>query len=189
MLGKTSILEYTKKKLENKGFNVFTINEVPTMLLNNGFNSKKCGRIEFLKLIATIEIFLSRVLENSIIDTSNKTIILYDKSPIDNLAFISKDLLDKMLFELDTSYEKIINSFDLIIHLETVAKKYPELYSNDNNINRTLDIKLAIERNDKLLEAYNKCNNRIIIDSYKDINDKKERVIEEIEKYFNKVVE
>ena len=77
----------------------------------------------------------------------------------------------------------------MIIHLETVAKKYPELYSNDNNINRTLDIKLAIERNDKLLEAYNKCNNRIIIDAYKDINDKKERVIEEIEKYLNKVVE
>ena len=60
---------------------------------------------------------------------------------------------------------------------------------NDNNINRTLDIKLAIERNDKLLEAYNKYNNRILIDAYKDINEKKERVIEEIEKYLNKVVE
>ena len=60
---------------------------------------------------------------------------------------------------------------------------------NDNNINRTLNIKLAIERNDKLLEAYNKYNNRIIIDAYKDINEKKERVIEEIEKYLNKVVE
>ena len=47
--GKTSILEYVKKNLENNGFDVYIINEVPTMLLNNGFNSKKCGRIEFLK--------------------------------------------------------------------------------------------------------------------------------------------
>ena len=87
-----------------------------------------------------------------------------------------------MLLELGTSYEKIVSSFDLIIHLETVAKKYPELYSNDNNVNRTLDIELAIERNNRLLEAYNNCDKRIIVDAYKNINEKKERVMAEIER-------
>ncbi len=46
---------------------------------------------------------------------------------------------------------EIIESFDLILHLETIAKNYPELYTNENNKNRTLNKELAIQRNDRLL--------------------------------------
>lgn len=52
--GKTSTIEYVKDYYENKGFDVFIINEVPTMLLNNGFNSRRCGKLEFLELVAKI---------------------------------------------------------------------------------------------------------------------------------------
>lgn len=87
-----------------------------------------------------------------------------------------------MLEKLNTSYDKIINSYDLIIHLETIAKDYPELYTNETNKNRTLDKELAIKRNDRLLQAYNESTKRIIINNYKDIKFKQEKVIEEIER-------
>ena len=98
------------------------------------------------------------------------------------MAFIKREELDKMLEKLNTSYYEIINSFDLIIHLETIAKDYPELYTNENNKNRTLDKELAVSRNNRLLEVYKESNKRVIIKGYKDIKDKQERVIDEIEK-------
>ena len=67
MLGKTSIIEYLKKYFENKGYDVFILNEVPTMLLNNGFNSKRCGKLNFLELIAKIELSLGNILEMKLI--------------------------------------------------------------------------------------------------------------------------
>ena len=178
--GKTSTIAYVKKYFESKGYEVYVINEVPTMLLNNGFNSKRCGEMEFLELIAKIEIFLSNTVEEYI--KNDNAIVFYDKCPIDNLAFIEKDELEKMLEKLGTSFDKTINLFDLIIHLETIAKTYPELYSNDGNLNRTLDKRLAISRNDKLLEAYSNSKNRVIIEGTKDIQDKQNKVIEAIEK-------
>ena len=181
--GKTSTIEYVKNYYESKGFDVFIINEVPTMLLNNGFNSKKCGKLEFLELISKIKLYLRDVLEKETEKSSNKNkIMLIDKCPVDNMAFIKREELDKMLEKLNTSYYEIINSFDLIIYLETIAKDYPELYTNENNKNRTLDKELAVSRNNRLLEVYKESNKRVIIKGYKDIKDKQERVIDEIEK-------
>ena len=60
-----------------------------------------------------------------------------------------------------------------------IFRKY---FRNETNKNRTLDKDLAIKRNDRLLEAYNDCTKRVIINCYKDIKDKQEKVIEEIEK-------
>ena len=152
------------------------------MLLNNGFNSKRCGKLNFLELITKIELYLGNVLEkeanNSI---SENKIMFFDKSPIDNLAFIERDELDSMLKKLNTSYNEIIKSYDLIIHLETIAKEYPELYNNENNPNRLLDKEQVIKRNNRLIEAYSS-EKRVIINAYKDIECKHKKVIEEIEK-------
>ena len=119
--------------------------------------------------------------------SSNKNkIMLIDKCPIDNMAFIKREDLDKMLERLNTSYNEIINSFDLILHLETIAKDYPELYNNENNKNRTLYKELAVKRNDMLLEAYKQSTRRVIIKGYKNIKDKQEKVREEIENMLKK---
>lgn len=182
-LGKTSTIEYVRKYFENKGYDVFIVNEVPTMLLNDGFNSSRCGKLNFLELIINVELYLASILEKEAKNSMNKNkIIFFDKCPIDNMVFIEREELDYILEKFNTSYSEIMSSYDLIIHLETVAKNYPELYNNENNKNRTLDKNLAIKRNDRLLDAYSKSDKRVVIDSYKDIKVKYNKVIEEIEK-------
>ena len=180
--GKTSTIELVREYFENEGYDVFIVNEIPTMLLNNGFNSKRCGRMNFLELIAKIELYLSNLLVEQAQNSNNeKKMILFDKCPIDNIAFIEKEELTGMLKKLNTSFDEIINSFDLIIHLETIAKYYPELYTNDNNKNRTLDKDLAIARNNRLLEVYKQNPKCIVIEGCKDIKEKQEKVIKAIE--------
>ena len=137
-LGKTSTIEFAKGYFENKGYDVFIVNEIPTILLNNGFNSKRCGRMNFLELIAKIELYLGNLLLEQAQNSNNeKKMILFDKCPIDNIAFIEKEELTDMLKKLNTSFDEIINSFDLIMHFETFAKSFPELYTKDYNKNRT----------------------------------------------------
>ena len=180
--GKTSTIELVREHFENEGYDVFIVNEIPTMLLNNGFNSRKCGRLNFLELIAKIELYLSNLLVEQAKNSNNeKKMILFDKCPIDNIAFIEKDELTNMFKKLNTSFDEIINSYDLILHLETIAKSYPELYTNDNNKNRTLDKDLAIARNNRLLEVYGQNPKCIVIEGYKDIKEKQEKVIKAIE--------
>ena len=68
------------------------------------------------------------------------------------------------------SIDKIVTKYDAIIFLQTIAKKYPELYSNDNNIARLMSGNLAIERNDRLEKYYNKYRKISVIECENDIN-------------------
>ncbi len=138
--------------------------------------------MNFLELIAKIELYLSNLLIEQAQNSNNeKKMILFDKCPIDNIAFIEKDELTNMFKNINTSFDEIINSYDLILHLETIAKSYPKLYTNDNNKNRTLDKDLAIARNNRLLEVYGQNSKCIVIEGCKDIKEKQEKVIKAIE--------
>ena len=180
--GKTTSLEVIDSYLREKGYRVIIIDEVPTYLINKGISYNKIGKIEFLELVIKTQI------NNEIecfekYNNEEKTIVIFDGSPIDCLKFISEDELEFILKKYDLDMDKIANRYDAIIFLQTIAKKYPELYSNENNNARLTDINLAIERNDKLEKYYNKIEKVSFIECENDINIKNNNiktVIEEI---------
>jgi len=180
--GKTTSLEVIDSYLREKGYRVIIIDEVPTDLINKGISYNKIGKIEFLELVIKTQI------NNEIecfekYNNEEKTIVIFDGSPIDCLKFISEDELEVILKKHDLEMDKIANRYDAIIFLQTIAKKYPELYSNENNNARLTDINLAIERNDKLEKYYNKLEKVSFIECENDINIKNNNIktiIEEI---------
>ena len=180
--GKTTSIEVIDSYLREKGYRVVVIDEVPTDLINKGIFYNKIGKIEFLELIIKTQI-------NNEIECFEKynneenTIVIFDGSPIDCLKFISEDELEVILKKHDLDMDKIANRYDAIIFLQTIAKKYPELYSNENNNARLTDINFAIERNDKLEKYYNKLEKVSFIECENDINIKNNNIktiIEEI---------
>ena len=62
-----------------------------------------------------------------------------------------------------------------------MAKDYQKLYNNANNENRTLDKNLAVERDNKILNAYNCSTSRRIINCCENIEDKQKKVVKLIE--------
>ncbi len=66
--------------------------------------------------------------------------------------------------------------------MEAVAKKFPELYTSDNNKARRDEGQHTIETDNRLLEAYKNHPKRIVVNSCKDFNEKIKNVIEQIEK-------
>ena len=153
--GKTTSLKIIKKFLEEKGYKVLVVEEVPTMLINKGITSQKIGRMQFQELIIKTQIINEREY-NDKYKNEDKTIVIFDGSPIDCLKFITRKELDDIIKNYDITYDDIIGNYDGIIFLQTIAKKYPELYSDENNKARLTDVEEAIKRNDKILKKYKK---------------------------------
>ena len=179
--GKTTSLKIIKKFLEEKGYKVLVVEEVPTMLINKGITSQKIGRMQFQELIIKTQIINEREY-NDKYKNEDKTIVIFDGSPIDCLKFITRKELDDIIKNYDITYDDIIGNYDGIIFLQTIAKKYPELYSNENNKARLTDVEGAIKRNDKILKKYKKYDKTYVINNYKNFDKKEEKIIDSISK-------
>ena len=178
--GKTTSLEMIKNYLSAKGYKVIVIDEVPTNLIKTGIAYEKIGKLEFIELIIKTQINNEKEIFEKY-DNEKNTIVIFDGSPLDSLKFITENELENILKKHGMRIDKIVTKYDAIIFLQTIAKKYPELYSNDNNIARLPDINLAIERNDRLEKYYNKYRKISVIECENDINIKNNNIKKAIE--------
>ena len=168
-------MEIIKNYLINNNYNVNIIEEVPTKLIYSGITPDKIGKMEFQELIIKTQI-------EDEMNCNYDGIVIFDGSPIDSMKFITREEFDAFVEKYNTNFEKIINGYDGIIFLETIAKNFPELYSNGNNKARLTDISAAIIRNDKLFNIYNSNSKIYLIKPDIDIEVKKKNVIDVIAK-------
>lgn len=172
--GKTTSLKFINNYLIEKHYTVSIKEEIPTKLINDGFNPKG---IEFIKII--IENQLEQLLKSD-----NKVINIFDGSPLDAIKFINEKELATILSMYNMSIKDILEKYDYIIHLESVAVSMPEKYSNETNKARTLNVIDSANREKKLLEIYNQFPNRYIIHTHENFSDK----LKELEKIIQEII-
>ena len=177
--GKTTCIEYMKKYLQGKNYKVVVFEEIPTKMINNGETPNKLGNMNFIKEV------IKRQLEQMKQDKDGSTIYIYDGSPIDIIKFIAKDELVDILKMYNTDYNEVLNYFDYVIHLESVAKSLPEEYSNQTNKARTPDVSKSAERDDLLFKAYENHSKRFYVKAYKAFDKKMEEFRKIIDGIFN----
>lgn len=181
--GKTESLEYIKRHFCELGYDVYIVNEMATILILGGITPQKVGGKNFQELVIGMQIEMQKTYEKAIeLSENNKNLIIFDRCPIDAMMFISREEFNEIANKFDTTYEEIINSYNGIIHMEAVAKRFPELYTSDNNKARREEGTHTIETDDRLVDAYKNHPNRSIVSSYKDFKEKIKNVIKQIEK-------
>lgn len=181
--GKTESLSFIKEHFTKLGYDVYIVNEMATILILGGITPQKVGGRNFQELVVGMQIEMQKTYENAIsLSENNKNLIIFDRCPIDAMMFINRKELDEIANKFETTYDNILNSYDGIIHMEAVAKTFPELYTSENNKARRDEGEHTVETDNKLLEAYREHPNRVIVGSYKDFNEKIKKVVEEIEK-------
>ena len=132
--GKTESLKYIKEHFSKLGYEVYIVSEMATILILGGITPQKVGGKNFQELVIKMQIEMQETFEKAIsLSKNSKNLIIFDRSPIDAMMFISKEEFDDIASKFDTTYEDILNSYSGIIHLEAVAKKFPELYTSANN--------------------------------------------------------
>lgn len=179
--GKTTSIEKIKEYLEGKNYKVLVAKEAPTFLINSGFSPEKMGKMNFLKMVLEVQLNLKRYYDEYAKKGGNEIIIL-DGGPLDNMKFIPKFELENMMKDFNITCDEILNWYDGIIHLETVAKTDLKMYSTKSNPARTSDAETAVKRDDILLEIYKKHPKRIIVKSNPNFDEKIKDLIDGVKK-------
>ncbi len=179
--GKTTSIEKIKEYLESKNYKVLVGKEAPTFLINSGFNPDKMGKMNFLKMVLEVQLNLKRYYDEYS-KTGVNAIVIFDGGPLDNMKFIPKFEFENMIKDFNVSCDELLNWYDGIIHLETVAKTDLNMYSTESNPARTDNAELSVKRDDMLLDIYKNHKNRVVIKSNPNFDDKIKDVIDGVKK-------
>lgn len=179
--GKTESLSFIKEYFSKQGYDVYIVNETATMLILGGITAPKVGESNFQELLIKMQLETEKIYERAIeLSINNKNLIIYDRGPIDAMMYLDRTELEKILNKFNTTYDRVLNNYDGIIHMETVAKGLPELYTFNNKARRD-EGNDTINIDNKILEAYKTHPKRFIINSYEDFKDKIKKLIEKME--------
>ncbi len=184
--GKSTALSKIEQTLTDKGYKVFIIDEIATRYINAGI--KPFGE-DAISIVDFEEILLkSQILEEeSFTKTANllnkKCIILCDRGIFDIKSFLTNRQFNSLLKKYNLSKLNLMDSYNLVLNLNTVAKGKEKFYTTENNKARREGIKDAILRDDRCEDAWSFHQNLRIIDNSTNFEEKINRVINEINNY------
>lgn len=187
--GKTTILKQIASDLRENGYNVFIVPETARMFIENGIKPKPNDReytLQFQDAILKEQLFKEQITEKfaKMENNNQKTIILYDRAAIDNRAYLdSREDFDMLLKNNNVSELELINKYDLVIHLVSLAATNKNLYVNDNE--RTESPEEALEKEKKTANAWTLHRNMKIVMPTETIEEKKEIVMSHISDYID----
>jgi predicted ATPase len=129
--GKSSFINQGKPKLEEQGFKVIVMNEVPVEVYNSGIYSQDLPAYDFRSII------IKKILDNEdayrrvaahLVSQGINVIIFYDRGLFDNKGFCDAETWDRLLERHDLTEEKINRSYDAVFNIVTVAQVSEELW-------------------------------------------------------------
>jgi len=160
--GKASSVEYLERVLREDGWDVYTVPEVPTLLMNGGCAYPGHGGDP-----AKLMIFEGRLLElqlqmeQSFTDIARSagrpSIILYDRALPDVAAFIPPELWPRVLnFNpwVRDGLLSVLDRYDLILHLVTAADGAEPYYYDKHPDATPEELEEARRLDTAVMEAY-----------------------------------
>lgn len=178
----TSLSKIESELIEKLGMKVLIVPETATELIENGIApGKNISMDEFQDICLTKQLEKEKMYKDVVskyFDEDN-VVVLYDRSIIDQLAYISRDKFDTLLEKHNLNMANILNRYDVILHLETSAKG-TDCYTTENNIARRETAEEAIAADDKTLAANMLHPHVRVIDNSTNFEQKIQRVLKEI---------
>jgi len=155
--GKSTILESIKTRFEGEGYKVFSVPEIPTMMIAGGCEYPGHDGREKLMAFETALIKLQIQAEESFLavarSTGQKSIVVFDRGLLDIPAYLPEEQWAQVLRAnrhlLGPIYETngggslhqgeaaLAARYDMVLHLVTAADGAERFYTSANNAART----------------------------------------------------
>ena len=183
--GKTKSIDFLKQHFENQGRNVFIIPETSTEIMRIGFKwwNKSVPVNVYQNLIFKYQLEKENIVLDTIINSSiDNVVVLFDRGLLDGKAYMDYEDYNKMIKEYNLSYNDLYNRYDIVIYLQSVAIKYPELFSNENNELRKSNLLQAINFDNQVKNIWQYHKNFIEIESCISYENKKNIILEKIKR-------
>lgn len=162
--GKTTTISRIEEHLVEMGYHVLIVNECATETIKNGirpFGKNAVSVYDFENEILNLQLFKEKRLKDFIkfYDDDTKIVILCDRGSVDVRAYLGEDNYNKMLEENHLKNEDLLNEYDLVIHMITVAADMENRYSNSNNKARFENPEEAIDVDNNIKIAWKNHHN------------------------------
>ena len=162
--GKTTTIAKVKEDLESLGYHVLLLNECATELINGGvrpFGDSCLPVFDFQNEVINLQLYKEKryldIIEKLPIDT--KCVILLDRGAMDNKAYLGEELFNKLLEKNNLNEFDLINQYDMVIHMVTVATEINSKYNTSTNSARFEDADEAIDLDRRTSEAWKEHKN------------------------------
>lgn len=163
--GKTTAMAFLQQKLTEYGFRVLVAPETATILITGGVHDMVDLAMndpemyfevqrELLRMQRAIRDQFRRLANSFVREREERVVILFDRGESDNTAYIGKAEWEALLAEERLTSFDVRDDYDAVIHLTTVAKGKPELYTTENNAARQESVEQAIEMDDRTLAGW-----------------------------------
>ena len=172
--GKSTALSNIKETLENLGYNVFIVSEAATDLINNDikpFGENAISMYDFQKYVIDYQLKQERITRFKA-SFSKNSIMIIDRGVMDGKAYISNQEWYKLLDEMHLNENDLLNRYDEIIHLVSIACDKKELYTTENNNARKETAEEASIMDNKTLNCYLGHHNLKVVNNSTDFNTK-----------------
>ena len=162
--GKTTTITKLEEHLVERGYHVLVLNECATEIIKGGirpFGDYKASVYDFENEILNLQLFKEKRYKDFIrrYDDDTKVIILYDRGTVDIKAYLGEENYKKMLKENHLNNKELLDEYDLVIHMITVATETENKYSNASNKARFEEASEAIDLDKRTSEAWSKHKN------------------------------
>lgn len=188
--GKSSSLEFIERHLTNLGYLVLMVNESATELINSNikpFGGNKLKIVDFQDVILRYQLYKENLFKEAATEYMDKDIvILYDRGIMDEKAYISDYEFEGLLKKYNLVEEELLNRYDVVIYLETGAKR--KYYVTENNKARYESAREAIELDNRTYNAWSNHKNLYKIKCYENFVEKQREIIRICDEFLNKDV-
>lgn len=161
--GKSSSLAHFTRALTKRGFDVYAVPEVPTIIMNAGF---PYPGLEGGELLMEFELALAKSqlqLEDTVkrlaaardsLQRHRPCVVIFDRGLLDMRAYMSPELWSSMLATLGMEAAGVMARYDLALHLESAAYNAEAFYTTANNAARTETLEEARTNDDRVKAAW-----------------------------------
>ena len=189
--GKTTTISRIEEHLVNKGYHVLVLNECATETIKGGirpFGDYAASVYDFENEILNLQLYKEKryhdFLKNYSDDT--KIVMLCDRGSVDIKAYLGEENYQKMLKENHVTHQELLDSYDLVIHMVTVAADMQNRYSNSNNTARFEDSLEAINLDKRTSEAWSEHPNLKVVPVCEMLEEKIDMAIKFVDEVLDK---
>ena len=187
--GKTTCMSQLVEEFRGRGYRVFVVPEVPSILLGGGADLGALDRDGFLSFEKNL-IGLQISMEEAFIDLGRRypepSIVLCDRGTMDPSAYVD-DAMWQAILDLEGWTESTLchERYDAVIHLVSAAIGSEEFYTTENNEVRHETPEQAADLDRKVETAWARHSRRYMIDNSTGFEAKIRRVIDAIDAVIN----
>jgi len=178
--GKSTALATLTNHLRSKGYEVYSIPEVPTLVFTAGVppisSMNEEQLLAFEKQVLTIQIHLEESMKKIASAMNKPTVILLDRAALDISAYLPYPFWKKLLSDIGLTEKQIRERYDAVVHLVTAANGAEQYYTLSNNSARTEGLQQARELDDKVKHAWIAHTKTFVADNRTDFGGKMQKV-------------